>query len=227
MPLQPEASAELFVAADHGRVSGEIGRWLVHDIRSPLQGVTLTLALLSDPDAPEFDESLREALTNASSEFGGLVALLDRLLRIPSLDAETSPLPVSGVLRDAERFFARRRARVEIEWPDPAEVTALPPVEAAADNLLHVVLSLLLCAVSAAGDGGRVRIGVSGEGPLVEISFAALASERAVTGFDTEGDAAIAASRALLERRGGSLAASAGDTGVVLTARLRAFGSSA
>lgn len=220
------ASAELLVAADHGRVSGEIGRWLVHDIRGPLQGVTLTLALLAEPDAPPFDDSLREALTTASSELSGIVTLLDRLLRLPKPDAESGPVLAGDVLRIAARLFARGRAKVDLSWPADATLAALPPVVAAADNLLHVILSLLLRAVAAAGPGGRVEITVAPAPGAVEISFSAFTPGAAAAGFDPAGELAVAASRALLEPLGGSVAAGSDGSRTTLTARLLEFGRS-
>jgi signal transduction histidine kinase len=217
------ADGELLIAANHGQLAAEIGRWLVHDIRGPLQGVTLTLALLAEPDAPPFDAGLRDALAGASEEFGSVVDLVDRLLRMPRLRNGLEPVVVADALRDAERFFARRRVRLETVWPAPTVVAALPAVSAGADHLLHLLLSLLLAAIRAAGDApaGRVVVEAADRGDSVELTLTATPPDGADPGRHPPNlELALAGSRALLDRIGGQLLVTDAGIGTAFTVRL-------
>ena len=216
---------ELLVAASYAEVSAEIGRWLVHDIRGPLQGVTLTLALLSEPDAPPLDEALRDALAGASAEFGGIVDLTDRLLRIPRLDAEPGPLALGDVMREAERFLARRRARHSIVWPADESLARLPPVAMAADQLLHVLLATLIAATRAAGTAGpgSLTLTTARDGNHVRLVLAASPPSGMPPTPLPDDDVRLAASRLLLERAGGALSTSVTAGSASITAHLPAW----
>lgn len=218
----PPIPTELLVAASHAAVSNEIGRWLVHDIRGPLQGVTLTLALLSEPGDAPLDDGLREALAAASGELSNLVDLADRLLRIPRLDAEPGPVVLGDILRVAEHLLARRRIRFDLVWPAAASVGELPPVAMDADQLLHVVLATVGLATLAAGAvaEGRISLAVADSGDSVDLTLSAAPPAAAGSAGPPSSDVRLAASRALLERAGGAFLVAPEGDGTEFTARL-------
>lgn len=222
MPHDPALSVDLLIAANHAHVSTEIGRWLVHDARGPLQGVTLTLALLAEPGGPPLDDSLRGALAHASDELEAVVNLADRLLRFPQPAAEPEPVVAAAVLQDAEQFFARRRAPVSAAWPAPELLATLPALRGVPDHLRHILLSLLLSAARAAGPSGHIAVEVAAGADAVELRILATAGAPGAPApaRSAETELRVAASRTLLELAGGGLDVTVTADTAAFTARI-------
>lgn len=212
--------SDVLVAASHARLSSRIGQWLVHDIRSPLQGITLTLALLAEAgaDGTPVDAGLKDALGATAGEFARILDLTERIFRLPRLDTEPVPVPPGDVLDACAEFLAHRRPRSALGWPEPGAVANLPAVRSTPDQLLHVTLALSVCAMDAAGAGpaAAVSVRVASTAGGVELRIdAAPAADVAVPD-----PLLLEASRLLLERSGGALDAPAASRGLSVVARL-------
>jgi two-component system C4-dicarboxylate transport sensor histidine kinase DctB len=155
----------LLVAANRAAAFGEAARWVLHDLRSPAQSLTLLADLMADPDT-EVESVLRESC----SRLGRSLDLLSRVLH-PSAPAELGPISVReslqfiGDLHHAGRTSAR------------LEVAIDPSVQAAAGiqrHLEHALLNLVLNATGAlqSREGGIIRVTVRNDGGQVEIVVA-------------------------------------------------------
>jgi signal transduction histidine kinase len=140
-------------------------RWVLHDLRSPAQSLTLLADLLADPDT-EVESILRESC----SHLGRSLDLLSRVLH-PSPPAELGPISVREPLQFISDLHHAGRNRARLE-------TAIAPsMQAAAGiqrHLEHALLNLVLNATDAlqSREGGIIRITARNDGDQVEIVVA-------------------------------------------------------
>jgi C4-dicarboxylate-specific signal transduction histidine kinase len=140
-------------------------RWVLHDLRSPAQSLTLLADLMADPDT-EVEPILRESC----SHLGRSLDLLSKVLH-PSAPAELGPISVREPLHFIKELHHAGRARARLE------VAVDPTVQAAAGierHLEHALLNLVLNATDAlqSQEGGLIRITARNEGDQVEIVVA-------------------------------------------------------
>jgi signal transduction histidine kinase len=152
----------LLVAANRAAAFGAAARWVLHDLRSPAQSLTLLADLIGDPDT-DMEEILRESC-------GHLARSLDLLSRVvhPSPAPEIGPISV----RDPLAFVAelhhagRNRSRLELS-ADPS----LPAASGIERHLEHALLNLVLNATQAlqSQEGGLIRIEARHDADRIEI----------------------------------------------------------
>ena len=140
-------------------------RWVLHDIRSPAQSLTLLADLLGDPHT-EFEKILRESCAH----LGRSLDLLSRVLH-PVQAAELGPISVREPLQfivDLHRA-GRTLPRLELDI-DPA-VRAAAGIER---HLEHALLNLVLNATEALHrrEDGLVRIIARDAADTVRITVA-------------------------------------------------------
>lgn len=145
------------VRADRQDIAGRLGASLAHEINNPLQAVVGCLGLAKEileegSEAQRYLDIAMEELVRAS----GLVSQLRDLGHEPEMkDKELAD--VNGLVEKA-LVLTRKRCQnqsVEVEW-SPAE--DLPPVPLAPERIQQVLLNLVLNAVEAMDDGGRLRL---------------------------------------------------------------------
>jgi signal transduction histidine kinase len=156
---------QLMVAANRAAAFGVAAQWVLHDLRSPAQSLSMMADLMADPDT-EVEEILRKSC-------GHLARSLDLLSRVlhPSPPADVGPISVReplGFIADLHHA-GRTSARLE--------VTIDPSVQAAAGierHLEHALLNLVLNATAAlqSQEGGVIRITARNDGDQVEIVVA-------------------------------------------------------
>jgi C4-dicarboxylate-specific signal transduction histidine kinase len=170
MPDGPAVTATMLVALDRASVTGVAARWLLHELRNPLQAIGLIPELAAlDPDSP-LDEPLRTMLGDGVRQLGITLELFDDVLRSPAHDPEPGPVAPGDALARAERLVSTRRASGEVSWAYDA--AALPAVLAVTPHLVHVVLSLILNGLEAGGDTANVWVaarGVPGAGLEIRV----------------------------------------------------------
>jgi signal transduction histidine kinase len=172
-------------------------RWVLHDLRSPAQSLTLLADLLSDP-ATEVESILRESC----SHLGRSLDLLSRVLH-PSAPAELGPISVREPLQFIGDLHhaGRTRARLEVAI-DPA-VQAASGIER---HLEHALLNLVLNATDALQsqeEDGIIRLSARNDGDRVEIVVAD--NRPGMTSEALAGDALLVTSE-VLRLSAGSLA---------------------
>jgi signal transduction histidine kinase len=153
----PAGSAELLVAANRASALETVIRWMLHDLRNPLQTLTL-LPALADIQAEAGDAGdWREALSTASERLAGGLALLDRLTAAPA-PSVLEPIAVGEVLDFLADLFRAHRGRGQVVI-GPASPVPVPAVAAIRGDLEHALLNLLLNAANASkGLAGRVTV---------------------------------------------------------------------
>jgi signal transduction histidine kinase len=187
---------QLLVAADRAAAFGVAARWVLHDLRSPAQSLTLLADLMADPDT-EVESILRESCRH----LGRSLDLLSRVLH-PTAPAELGPISVREPLRFISELHHAGRTRARLE------VTVDPSVQAAAGiqrHLEHALLNLVLDATDAlqSQEGGMIRMTARNDDDQVEI---VVADNRPVMAPDAlAGDGLLVASE-VLRLSGGTLA---------------------
>jgi two-component system sensor kinase FixL len=165
----PPVSAELLVAASRASGIEAVIRWMLHDLRNPIQ----TLAFLPALAEAEADQGSgpdwQEALSTATSQLTKGLALLDRLVSGRGGPASPEPVALGEVLGFLADLFRARRGPFQVTMA-PATLAALPAVAAVRGDLELALLNLLLNAAEASGDrAGRVTALVRSGGDGVEL----------------------------------------------------------
>jgi C4-dicarboxylate-specific signal transduction histidine kinase len=138
-------------------------RWVLHDLRSPAQSLTLMADLIADPS-----EDLEPILRDACGHLARSLDLLSRVVQPPP-PGEIGPISVRepiAFITDLQRA-GRTHIRVELAVePD------LPAVAGIMHHLEHALLNLVLYATDALRprDSGVIRIGARAVGDEVRIA---------------------------------------------------------
>jgi len=161
----------VLVAANRATVFGVAARWVLHDLRSPAQSLTLLADLLADPDT-EIEPILRESC----NRLGRSLDLLSRVLHATDL-GEIGPISVQEPIQFIHDLHHAGRTGVRLE------VAVDPAVHAAAGierHLEHALLNLVLDASDAVEHqkDGVIRITAGNDGNRVEIVVAEMAPDR-------------------------------------------------
>jgi PAS domain S-box-containing protein len=164
---------EALVQAERLTITGQLGASLAHEINNPLQSVIGSLGLadeMVDPDDPvhPFLQLALEELERAA----GIVAQLRDLNRRSQPEERRSTqlneLAEKVLLLSQHQFETRQ---IEIRW-SPAD--DLPEISVVPDRIRQVFLNLVLNAIEAMPQGGRleVRTGLSSHPRGVQCVFA-------------------------------------------------------
>jgi signal transduction histidine kinase len=155
----------LLVAANRAAAFGVAARWVLHDLRSPAQSLTLLTDLISDPDT-EVEEILRDSCTH-------LARALDLLTRVvnPTPPAEIGPISVTEPMRFIADLHHAGRTRARLDLSIQPALSAASGIER---HLEHALLNLVLNANTAlhAQEGGLIRLSAVGEGDRIVIAIA-------------------------------------------------------
>jgi len=223
-------SEELLVRADRAAIHASLARGVAHDLRGPLQ----TLTLLVDPHADFFGGPEGARLWGAVAQ--AVQNLNDTIESFGRIYAHADSEPVPVVIDDLLSYVAelqgyqRGLSVVGVELRIPG---GLPPLRAVELHLRHQLLSLITNAklaldgqeggrivLAASCEGGEVRLMVEDNGPGV----AAVDRMRVFEPFWTTRPGALGlglpVARLLAQRQGGSLTlegAESGGTRAVLT----------
>lgn len=214
---------ELLIRADRAAVVGSLARGMAHDLRGPLQ----TLTLLVDPHAdllsgPETGR-LRGAVSDAVQHLSETISSFSEVYA--PADGEACPVIVEdllGYVADLQRY-QRNLPAIEIELRLPG---GLPPVRGEESTLRHMLLSLLMNAkqslgpghhgavvLAAAVDHGMVQLRVEDTGPGMTADLRETAFEPFLTTRAGALGIGLTVSRWLARRHGGDLMLAPSTTG--------------
>ncbi len=152
----------LLVAVNRAAAFNGAARWVLHDLRSPAQSLTLMADLIAEP-SEDLEGILREACANLARS----LELLARVMHPPT-SGELGPISVAdpiAFIADLQRA-GRTHARVELAV-DPA----LPAAAGSARDLEHALLNLVLHVTERlrSRDAAVIRIGTRLESDRVGI----------------------------------------------------------
>lgn len=228
---------ELWIAANRAMLYGTVGRWLLHDLRNPVQALALVAELFSDEPTTVFDPTLVGTLVETASHLGHTLELQDRVLRLPQPPrGQPWPVALGPLLEFLRDLHAARRSAVtfEIDHGGPT----VPAVAADEPALEHAVLNLIVNAYEEIGErgDGRIALTVVPSGEWVDLlvedngpGLAAEMAERAFEPFVTTktgrpfAGLGLPVARLLVERLGGRLDHEEVPTGTRFRLRLRAW----
>lgn len=215
-----ESNAALEEAA---RIKTTFIKHVSYELRSPLTSIIGFAQLLDDEETGPLNERQRDYLNFVLSSTQSLVALVDSILDLATVDAGILTLSLDTIapaklVDDAEVGLRDRLldTRIEIERVlDPA----VPTLTVDETRMRQVLYNLLSNAVAGSKPGGSVRIKTRLDGDRVVVSVidrgrgmnaaqAKAAFEPFETGRNTVGSGAglgLTLSRALVELHGGSM----------------------
>jgi signal transduction histidine kinase len=140
-------------------------RWVLHDLRSPAQSLTLIADLMADPET-EVEEILRDSCGRLARS----IELLARVMQ-PAAPADIGPIAVQesiGFIADLHRA-ARVQSALELSYQP-----SLPAAAGIGCHLEHALLNLLRNATAAlrSRDHGVIRIAAGQERDQLAITVA-------------------------------------------------------
>lgn len=214
---------ELLIRADRAQVVASLSRGMAHDLRGPLQALTLLADPLADFPAGPGGAQLRQAVSESVQSLTDTVGRFSQIYA--PRDAEPAPIVVDDLLAtlvDLQRY-QRSLPAVEIRLELPG---GLPPVKGIESDLRHLLLSLISNAKQALGaragasitlgaakDSGMVQLEVTDNGP----GLGAAEREAALHPFRSTRPGqlgiGLCAARLLAVRNGGTLQLNAGPGG--------------
>lgn len=168
--VPPKSFEELLIRADRAAVVASLARGMAHDLRGPLQ----TLTLLVDPHAdllggPE-GANLRASVGDAVQHLAETITCFSQVYTPP--EAELSPVIVDDLLSYIIELqgYQRGLPAVEVELRLQG---GLPPVRGIEGQLRHILLSLVSNAKQAlaARDDGEIVLAASARDGEVQIAL--------------------------------------------------------
>jgi C4-dicarboxylate-specific signal transduction histidine kinase len=152
----------LLVAVNRAAAFNVAARWVLHDLRSPAQSLTLMADLIAEP-SEDLEDILREACANLTRS----LELLARVMHPPTT-GELGAISVADSIAFIAELQRTGRTQPRIELAvDPA----LPAVAASARDLEHALLNLVLHVTERLRprDAAVIRIGTRLESDQIRI----------------------------------------------------------
>jgi signal transduction histidine kinase len=187
-------------------------RWVLHDLRSPAQSLTLIADLMADPDT-EVEEILRESCGRLAQS----IELLARVMQ-PSPPTNVGPISVQEPIDFIAALHRAGPVRARLELSIQPSLPAAAGVER---HLEHALLNLLLNAsaalesrddgvirIAAGQDGDRIAILVADDGPGLPPDVAGRLFERPAQARRTDplSGVGLLVAREVMRLSGGTLA---------------------
>ncbi|HUF34999.1 MAG TPA: ATP-binding protein [Gemmatimonadales bacterium] len=168
--------ADLMVMANRAAVLRTVLRWLLHDMRNPVQVLCLLPELSAGGGESMEAGGSRDSIAQLSDRLSLDLALFDRLLRSPPEPGRARPTAVGDSVRFIDELVSRSRAPASVDT-SVALAAVLPAAATTEEHLDHALLNLVLNALEAQSeqatriavgadiDGGMLRIWVQDDGP--------------------------------------------------------------
>lgn len=214
---------ELLIRADYASVTASLSRGMAHDLRGPLQ----TLTLLADPQTGSHSGPeglrMRNAVSDAVQHLAETISRFSQIYTLP--EGEAAPVIVDDLLSYVADLQSYQRGlpapEVELRLAG-----GLPPVRGIESHLRHALLSLLLnskeamvergeprLAIAALVREGAVQIIVEDNGPGLVEPASARAFEPFFSTRPGHLGIGLPVGRWLVERHGGRLTLEPGESG--------------
>jgi signal transduction histidine kinase len=145
---------------------GQMAATISHNLRNPLSSMKTVLQVqLENPDLPL---DARRDCTLVVSEIDRMSAKLTQLLRYAKPSVNGERVAAVALARQTASLFGRdaERRNIRMEFDQPREEIF---VRASEDSLGEVLSNLIVNAMEAQPNGGRVRVGLSSDAEWAEI----------------------------------------------------------
>ncbi len=161
---------EMLIRTERLAAMGHLAAALAHEINNPLQAIGSGVELVLD--FPLEERERQQHLQAVRREIERLMALTDRILsfaRPPQFERQLVSVAevVHYTLALASKQLEHSHIQVSVDLPDD-----LPPVFASRDHLAQVFLNLIINAIEAMSDGGKLSISAQLAGEQVGLAFA-------------------------------------------------------
>ncbi|HEV2275474.1 MAG TPA: ATP-binding protein [Acidobacteriaceae bacterium] len=162
---QLQRSFEQLRRADHLSALGELSAGLAHEIRNPLGSIEGAVQILGRPQLPE--DTRTEFTRLASHEVSRLKGLLTNFLEFarpqpPRVIASEIGLLLESVVKVAWETAKIANVDIRVERAE-----SLPLVSVDPEQIKQVLLNLVINAVQATPDGGRITLRANQEGDWI------------------------------------------------------------
>jgi len=156
----------------------ELARRLAHELKNPLFPLRITIDNLRTAKSlspAEFDEVFDESLTTLQTGLGNLNTVIGRFSDFARMPApEFSQVSINELVEQSVALF---RAQLAAPGQPPVTVAleldaAVGTIRADGEQLRRVVQNLLLNAIDAMPEGGKLRIATARSGDVVRIDVA-------------------------------------------------------
>jgi len=138
---------------------GQLAAGLAHELRNPLTAMkTLIQSAQQDPEQATLTPEDLDVLGEEIDRLNRTIQTFLDYARPPRLHRQ--PVELAGVVGDLARLTAHRLQRQHVELEQDIDAQ-LPSIEADPDQLRQVLLNLILNALDAQPEGGRIRIGAT------------------------------------------------------------------
>ena len=166
---------EALIQAEKLTITGRLAASLAHEINNPMQSVIGCLGLAQESLDAGDEKDVRELLQIAAEELDRAARTVSNLrdLNRPSRPEDREPADVNLQLEHVlmlTRKHCQKRG-VEVEWRSADD---LPTLMLVPDRINQVFLNLVLNALDAMPDGGRLRVSTecAGDPAWVRVTFA-------------------------------------------------------
>ena len=146
---------------------------LAHEIRNPLHAISINAGVVeqyAQRGAESFHgEAVEDSLATIKSEAKRLTDLLNNYLGMVRPGEEVGPADLRDVARRVLQLvrYSAQRANVEIEMDAPSH---FPTIQADSKRMQQAVLNLVLNAIQAMPDGGRVALVFESDDKVVKLT---------------------------------------------------------
>ncbi|MFQ5612025.1 MAG: GAF domain-containing protein [Anaerolineae bacterium] len=162
-----ETQAQI-VRAEKLAVVGRLAASVAHEVNNPLQAIALQLQLIAEEG---LDEPASERLGIVQDELARIAGIVQRLLDFqrPTL-GERTPQDVSTLLDDVLTLLGKQLQQRGISVVRDGDGN-LAPALVASDQMKQVFLNLILNALEAMPDGGKLQVGAQQSNGLIVVTL--------------------------------------------------------
>lgn len=211
-----ERSQNRLIQAEKMAAVGRLTASLAHEINNPLQAVQNSLHLARHQGLNA--EKRQSFLDMAQNEVNRLIQIVRRMLDFYRPSSTTQTLNLNRPVKDALAIARKRleQSHVEVE---AQLATDLPPVQGTSNQLTQVFLNIVINAIEAMPDGGRLWVATThhkkqreiiaafrDNGPGIEPEIRTHLFEPFHTSKDTGTGLGLAISYSIIERHNGTIA---------------------
>ena len=153
-----ERSQNRLIQAEKMAAVGRLTASLAHEINNPLQAVQNSLHLAAHQG---LDKSKRQNFLNmAQNEVNRLIQIVRRMLDFYRPSSATQSLDLNRPIQDALAIARKRIEQSHIEVKTRF-ASNLPPIQGTSNQLTQVFLNIVINAIEAMPDGGKLWVGTT------------------------------------------------------------------